>query len=166
MKYFAVLFIIIFTLAFAYGCDEPCGADEVSVAIMGECFCSEREYFPDVTISVFKYSEKDIAGTHNAQYKVTLSNRRDTEASHVSLTLSSNIIINGFQVSREDNRITIPRIEGNNAFTFGFTSIGRDEPKILLKSSPTEITQKSSATGIWQDLYPHCCELCKNSYII
>ncbi|EAL68453.1 hypothetical protein DDB_G0278561 [Dictyostelium discoideum AX4] len=135
MKLLSVLFIIFFTLAFAYGCkDEPCGADEVSFTSQDICFCVEEKYFYDISVSIFLKSQWDKSGTHYGQYEIRLFNKRDTGASSVSVSLGPSIITTGFQISGEYNSITIPRIEKKNSYFFSVTSIGRDFPKIGIRS--------------------------------
>ncbi|KAM9963053.1 hypothetical protein ACTFIW_006274 [Dictyostelium discoideum] len=130
MKFLAILFIIIFTLAISYGCeDEPCGSNEISFTSQSVCFCVEEQYFSDVAVSISLKSQWDSNGTHYGKYEIRLINRRDAVASSVSVSLGPSIITTGLPISGEYNSITIPRIEKKNV-----TSIGRDFPKIGIRS--------------------------------
>ncbi|KAM9989368.1 hypothetical protein ACTFIY_005396 [Dictyostelium cf. discoideum] len=127
MKFFAVL-CIIFTLAFAYGCNNhPCDNDEISIICRGSCICVGNEYFSYLVIIYAKLTEWVTDGNHYDEFKVNLYNRRDSSSISTSLVSSPNLNCN--------KTPTLVHADlGNGVYGFSISSTGNGGPTIVLKS--------------------------------
>ncbi|KAM9982603.1 hypothetical protein ACTFIZ_007120 [Dictyostelium cf. discoideum] len=124
MKFFAVICIVIFTLAFAYGCpNSQCGND-VSVTQMGVCLCIGKEFL-DVELESIKIAEWDLGGVHYDQYNVQLHTRSGRTFANTTIILPT--------FSNNPQLALISA--GRGIFGVGLDISGSGEPKLVLKSA-------------------------------
>ncbi|EAL68452.1 hypothetical protein DDB_G0278559 [Dictyostelium discoideum AX4] len=139
MKFLAVLCIFIFSVAFAYGCDDnPCGNGTISVTSYFLCDCIDAEGFTDVTINTTKLIEWDMGENHFNIYKVKVHNWSNFPITNVIMSIDSGVLDSSLSLISNDPekmltyKRPIARIERNSDYSFAITTIGFDEPNIIL----------------------------------